>query len=473
LLEAKALALCSEILPEFDGAASWKARSWRILRDELHEQICSDGVHAERSTMYHKIVAGELCELALTVSAETATEGAALADAVERMADFERWLDLGDGSSPVLGDGYETDSYLRFAASRVLDALTFGVEHFEPATDYEAWLLEARRHRSPPAPTEPVPVMGSKAFPEGGYFVSRSRGATEPSVLVWDCGPIGYARNRKHAHLDALSFVLSVSGRPFIIDPGTDESSERALGLRATAAHNTVMVDGMEQATLAERNEIWSPPVPTLRLWSTSVDLDVMEGAHDGYRRLSDPVLHVRTIVNVHDAFWLVLDRIEGAAEHRLEQRFHLAPAAEVQRLGTQDALIALDDQLITMAFRVAGARIDANSVNLTDGTAELRFGEPRTIPVLTQTTTGLLPIVQIAVVAREPVDLIVEQSDTDATRVSVSSARAQHHVNIAHGDTPCMRVVADRETDARVCVLVDAGAGDHTFLFPGSGTHG
>ena len=53
--------------------------------------------------------------------------------------------------------------------------------------------------------------VSSKAFHEGGYFFSRWN-TKDKSVLIWDCGPIGYQANPYHAHLDALSFVLAIDG---------------------------------------------------------------------------------------------------------------------------------------------------------------------------------------------------------------------------------------------------------------------
>ena len=65
-----------------------------------------------------------------------------------------------------------------------------------------------------------------------------------------DAGPHGY-RNGGHAHADALSLTLSIDGRPLLIDPGTSTytmDSQLRDGMRSTASHNTVNVDGRSQS---------------------------------------------------------------------------------------------------------------------------------------------------------------------------------------------------------------------------------
>ena len=49
------------------------------------------------------------------------------------------------------------------------------------------------------------------------------------------------------------------------------------------------------------------------------------EAAHDGYRRLSHPVIHRRTLdLNNHEL--VIHDRIEGTGYHNIEEFFHFHP---------------------------------------------------------------------------------------------------------------------------------------------------
>jgi uncharacterized heparinase superfamily protein len=303
LLEAKALALCAELFPEFKGAQRWAKKAWRILKRETHVQICSDGVHAERSTMYHRIVAGELSELMLLCLRNSIRQLDNLPNVVEKMSEFEAWISSEDGYVPLFADSYLNDTYLRFSAPAIAAAMrddgTIMSTLLDPE-DQTYWALGVEKLRQIRIikSTPSLKKIPAKAFSAGGYFVSRSDWGQKASVLVWDCGPVGYPDNRKHSHLDVLSFNLVINGIPVLIDPGTEEyNQELRKYLRGTAAHNTVLIDDKNQSILAKRNEVWSPAQSNVLLWATIPECDLMIGSHDGYQRLLYPVTHTARLL--------------------------------------------------------------------------------------------------------------------------------------------------------------------------------
>ena len=69
--------------------------------------------------------------------------------------------------------------------------------------------------------------------------------------MVIDAGHQG-AMTAGHGHADALSVCLNSAGQPVLIDPGTCAyvpANRERHAFRATAAHNTLEVDGISQAT--------------------------------------------------------------------------------------------------------------------------------------------------------------------------------------------------------------------------------
>jgi uncharacterized heparinase superfamily protein len=480
LLEAKALALCGEVFPEFAGAAGWRRKGWGILGAELRKQIGSDGVHAERSTMYHSIIAGELAELWFFCRLNHLPQAIPLGEAVQKMADFQAWLDQGGGRLPLFADAHPEDSYCRFSARAAVAAAHAAGTHglvTEP-TDHSYWLLgDGGQGPAPTHPAEAVPA--GHAFAEGGYFIARSARASGADVLVWNCGPVGYHLNRKHAHLDALSFTLAVAGIPLLIDPGTAEDDGRRETLRSTRAHTTVCIDGVEQGTLAARGEIWSPPHPELLLWATSDECTVMSGRHDGYRRLREPVWHVRTIIVMHGMYWLIVDTLEGSGEHRAEQRFHVAPGTEVagsQNGGavelTKDGVSLCLSWARGKAARPGGLESARPRLRIEPSEAELTCGRPEATWTVAAERSGPVPF-ELAVVASSAGHGVLASwiGGTEHTGpLTVSGPDFQHQVFLKRRATELLDVGSGWQSDARVAIVrASAEHGHRDLLLAGS----
>ena len=87
-------------------------------------------------------------------------------------------------------------------------------------------------------------------FPDTGYGVIRS--ADSRSALIFDCGPLGPDYQPGHGHCDVLSYELSLHGQRVVVDTGvsTYEPGPERSYERSTAAHNTLRIDGEEQAEI-------------------------------------------------------------------------------------------------------------------------------------------------------------------------------------------------------------------------------
>ena len=55
----------------------------------------------------------------------------------------------------------------------------------------------------------------------GIYIMSNNRGKLNEVFVLADAGPLGFLSIAAHGHADALSFTMSISGNPIIVDPGT------------------------------------------------------------------------------------------------------------------------------------------------------------------------------------------------------------------------------------------------------------
>ena len=92
--------------------------------------------------------------------------------------------------------------------------------------------------------------------------------------MVIDAGPQGTGRSG-HGHADALSVKLAFGGRRWLVDAGTfcyiGPGGDRNI-FRGTRAHNTLAVDGLDQAE-PEGPFAWSSiPNTQADLWIAGSD---------------------------------------------------------------------------------------------------------------------------------------------------------------------------------------------------------
>jgi uncharacterized heparinase superfamily protein len=171
--------------------------------------------------------------------------------------------------------------------------------------------------------------MRFKTFPHAGYTVIRS---TPGLIFTFDHGPLGLAPLYNHGHADALSVTLEINNKALLVDPGTyryNGRPELRQYFKGTRAHNTVTVDGMDQA-VQETGFIWSHPYhAALNRFEERNEGLILEGCQDGYRRLPNPVEHHRTVFFFPGTQVLIRDTFAGTGTHDFELNFHLHPEAK------------------------------------------------------------------------------------------------------------------------------------------------
>ena len=126
-----------------------------------------------------------------------------------------------------------------------------------------------------------------------------------------------------------------MDGRRWLVDSGSGvyiskDPADRNT-FRGTGAHNTLRVDGMDQANADEPFSWTHIPTTQAENWIVGKSFTYFVGSHNGYARLADPVVHRRHVLKIAGGVWLVRDVVLGQAEHELEIRWHFAPDLEVQ----------------------------------------------------------------------------------------------------------------------------------------------
>jgi uncharacterized heparinase superfamily protein len=236
--------------------------------------------------------------------------------------------------------------------------------------------------------------LSCHAFPESGHYLLQCghRGRRDAVSVVFDCGDLGFTAIAAHGHADALSFTLRAFGRDVLVDPGTyDYFTHPAWRtyFRSTSAHNTVLVDGLDQSVMLGPF-LWGARATARCLaWAPTSRGGKVVGEHDGYRRLADPVLHRRTLaLDGPSRILTVEDEIVAEGAHDVAMGFHLAEGARLAEAGRNRYVIAVDGDTVTLTVdaRLTG-EIHAGSEEPIAGWVSRRYH--RKVPSTTLVARG------------------------------------------------------------------------------------
>jgi len=337
--EALALYYLGTCLPELKRADHWKKLGRKILLQQLSRQVHPDGVYFEQSTWYHRYTAEFYLHFSILAKRAADPLPLQVNERLEALLNHLMWITRPDGTSPYLGDddGGSLISLDRRSHNDWRSLLSHGAVMFqrgdfkhianECATD-TAWLLGSNACADFRKLRDIIPAPLSCLFANGGICVMRSGWSRDSHYLIFDSGPHG-TMNCGHAHADALSIELAAQGTTFLIDPGT-LTYTRGDGnqdlYRSTEMHNTLTVDGLSSSVPSGPFK-WDYIANSIMLCSHDHPVfTFIDAAHDGYRRLPDPVTHKRTVMFVHREYWLLLDTVVANSRHRIDVHYQLAP---------------------------------------------------------------------------------------------------------------------------------------------------
>lgn len=351
--EALALFLLGVLFPELVAGERWKGLGWKILLQQSQLQIRSDGFYFEQSTYYHIYALDFFLHALVLASANGISVPPRVSETIEKMLDALSLLSR-RGPPPQLGDddGGRLFDPRRNQSEHMLDPLSTGAVLFNRGdfkrlvphlTEETLWLLGEEGARQWDTLTETGVAQQSTALPDSGYYLL----ATPTTQLVADAGPLG-VYGGGHGHADALSVCLQAHGRSLLIDPGTSEyvgaRADRAL-FRGTGMHNTLQVDGCDQAQIESVFSWERLPRATVEHWVQAPSCDLFAASHDGYHRLKQPVTHRRWIVSLKNGSFLVRDVVNGSGRHSVDIAWHLAPdlqSVAERTFHTKDMLYSL-----------------------------------------------------------------------------------------------------------------------------------
>ncbi|MBN8655009.1 MAG: alginate lyase family protein [Anaerolineae bacterium] len=337
IAELTGLIVVGTAFPEFRDASEWRETGLRLLVQQANEQVYPDGVHREQASGYHRFVA-ELLSLVVAWSRRGGiTRELVLEQTLERMLDYVMFSYAPDGTNPMWGDtdfgrtlglGLDKD-FWDFRPLLSVGAVLFkrsDWKYIAERFDEEAyWLLGSDGLDQWEELDAVEPETISRTFPQGGHYILRDRWTPDSDAAFFRSGSFGLGGEGHcaHAHCDLLSIALWVKGEPLLVDSGTYVYHGPLRDyFRLSAAHNTVLIDGTEQAT-PKPNFNWNQiSNASCQTWSVDRVTGILSASGLEFSRTVD-----------HSQFgaWLVEDAVVGKGEHTLEWSFNFAPELDVE----------------------------------------------------------------------------------------------------------------------------------------------
>ncbi|MCC7174625.1 MAG: alginate lyase family protein [Bryobacterales bacterium] len=334
--EAAALHALGTLFPAWPGSHRRRRLGREIVLAQMDSQVLPDGFHFERSVYYH-VYALDMFVLHHLLEPAPGPWLARL----RRMAEC---LDVLMGPARLLPQTGDDDGGRLFhpygerlhfgRATLATCARLFpeaGFRHAaEDLAEQAAWWLGEPALR---AETPAAAPRTSTLLPDAGLAVMK---AGETHIVI-DCGPFG-AGNAGHRHAGVLGLSAWRGDQEILIDPGTFTYVGDARlrdWFRGTAAHNTIRIGGLDQATPAGPFRWINLPEVTVRSWRQTPD-SVRLDASCRYRGLTH---RRRFLLLEQEELLLIWDEVAGPPDEReIEQFWHLGSAEVRARLCLADA---------------------------------------------------------------------------------------------------------------------------------------
>lgn len=321
----------------------WKRFASKELRAETLNQVLPSGVHYERTVSYHRLMAEMLSYPVYMMKrlGEPVPEDVLLR--IKGMYAYVSNYTKPNGKTPLVGDNddgrfvpflkrdFRNHSYLNNPLS---------VENRFVAAGMQPLFCSKQK--------------GTKCYSDAGVAIIREGN----NYLFINNG--GYSKCPKetetvigtHTHNDLLSFELALNGKDIIVDPGTflyTSSKKDRDAFRATAKHNTVVVDSEEQNDFLQtfylkRNVFIGK-------------LKQSDGGYEGsYRTINGKMNHTRKF-NLNDERLIIDDLLmKEGNNHQAQLYFHFAQGLNPV---LKDNKVFFEEINVVMSFDTTPGKLD------------------------------------------------------------------------------------------------------------------
>jgi hypothetical protein len=404
--EAAGLYTIGVLLPELSGAERFRKLGRFVLEDEAHQNNWLDGSYTQHSMNYQRLMLHDYLWSLRLAELNGETFSRRLNERIEKSYKFLYQLqDAATGWLPNYGPNDGADivplNSCHYLDYRPIIGSMHYLFHHELLYDDGPWLEDLLWLFGPKALESDAGALErvSSDFLTGGYFTLRGRQS-------WAMTRCHTFRNRPN-QADMLHFDLWWRGVNILHDVGSftyfDPIEKWHKYFISTAAHNTVVVGGVNQMIKGPRFQWFSLVKSRFIRRDVHQHWELWQGEHYGYSRLASRATHRRTICRIGSALWFVVDDILGHGREKIQLFWHLA-----------DGSCKLDGHTVRLQVNQANMGLSVFS-NATDivyrlerglegkermGWQSLHYGKRLPSPTMCVETYGGLPLRFVTVIS-------------------------------------------------------------------------
>ncbi|OGV73474.1 MAG: hypothetical protein A3K19_28800 [Lentisphaerae bacterium RIFOXYB12_FULL_65_16] len=414
-MESSALFQLGVMLPEFRNAHEWLDLGYRRVVHEVRYQFDNDGVHLERTPVYHLVAINAFLQAYRVAVANGLPVPPYMRPTLERGAEFLMHLVKPDLSLPMVGDADRNSLVARKADTSLYEGMNLTLDPRDTnelraffRTMAELTNRADFRHLASGRNEGTAPRAKHAALRDSGFYVFRTGWAPGDSYFIVTGTHVGRGVSWCHSDADAGHFEINVGGTDVLIDSGRylygsvrNPWLEYHRYFKSTRAHNTVEVDGESMGKTTGKGFMTTQNVRALRPFChdvrTTDGVDIVDISHNGYACLPNPVFHRRRVMWFKPGIWIVDDLLTGTGAHRFDLHFHFAPGELTDEAGDVHARVfraqRVAVRLQPLLLNGLSSGVAAGQESPIQGWVSYGYGEKVPAPVVTYTQHGAAPV--------------------------------------------------------------------------------
>ena len=347
-METSALLQTAIMFPELKHSKEWFRHGYQRVMHELRYSFDNDGVHMERTSIYHMVAAIAYMQSVRLCQLNGIPVPPYAKDTITRACEFiERQLKP-DFSTPMIGDADRDDLLARRSDPSVYEGMNLSMDPYD-LNEMRAWFRQmyewtgredflwvATGRREGHAPAE-----RNFSMKEAGIHIMRTGWGPEDSYMHIHGVQLERGEKSTHSHNDTGHFELQIAGEDILLDGGRfiyNQSTWKALRhyFTGTPAHNTLYVDDRVMGAVPNVTRVRGVRL-FLHRFEENDQYAVIDVSHNGYVFTDDPVYHRRRAIRLEPDVYVLDDCVTGLGleEHDFRLYFNFAPG---QLTGAEDA---------------------------------------------------------------------------------------------------------------------------------------